>query len=301
MKSIVRAGVILGMLSLFATACMGGGAKPMDPMDYKYFTPYSSAAFQAELGTQPTALYFQADWCPTCIKKEAEVEASAAQMPAGSTIFVADYDAESALKTKYNVNKQTTFVFFDAAGNENGTLTNPPLATIIEKLTLVKIDDTKEEVIETDPSINSGSVESDSSESDEEVETETQTEITPPATEDASSSSEEETVSVKTPFEFKEFSAAAFEADLGNKPVVLYAHADWCTTCNKFQKDIKASMTDFPEGAVMYKFDYDKETALKAAYGVTTQTSFIFFDANGENPEVLVAPALDTIAEKLTV
>jgi peroxiredoxin len=63
-------------------------------------------------------LFFRADWCPTCRAADADIRANLSDIPAGLTILDVDYDTATALKQKYIVTYQHTFVLVDAAGNQ---------------------------------------------------------------------------------------------------------------------------------------------------------------------------------------
>ena len=60
-------------------------------------------------------LFFHADWCPICRAIDAQVSAGAL-IPAGVHILKVDYDNEIALRQKYGVTVQHTFVQVDAKG-----------------------------------------------------------------------------------------------------------------------------------------------------------------------------------------
>lgn len=61
-------------------------------------------------------LFFHAPWCPTC--KVADEGIRAGAMPDGVHILKTDYDTYTALKQKYGVTYQHTFVQVDASGNQ---------------------------------------------------------------------------------------------------------------------------------------------------------------------------------------
>ncbi len=63
---------------------------------------------------------------------------------------------------------------------------------------------------------------------------------------------------------------------------VLFFHANWCPTCRAAEKDFLANESAIPDGVVVLKLDYDKETELKKKYGITYQHTFVQVDANGE-------------------
>ncbi|HWO07391.1 MAG TPA: thioredoxin family protein [Candidatus Paceibacterota bacterium] len=61
-------------------------------------------------------LYFHADWCPICRPLDAEFRAKESTL-SGVHILKVDYDTATALKQKYGVTYQHTFVQVDAGGN----------------------------------------------------------------------------------------------------------------------------------------------------------------------------------------
>lgn len=63
-------------------------------------------------------LFFHAGWCPTCQAADQELINKRVDIPAGLTILKTDYDTEKALKEKYSITYQHTFVQIDQAGNE---------------------------------------------------------------------------------------------------------------------------------------------------------------------------------------
>ena len=77
-------------------------------------------------------LFFNAAWCSTCKEARENLEAEPAAIPAGLTIVAVDYDDSDALKQKYGVTVQHTFVQVDADGNEiakwNGSVTADEIA-----------------------------------------------------------------------------------------------------------------------------------------------------------------------------
>ncbi len=80
---------------------------------------------------QKVVINFRADWCPTCAKLEAKLEDEAnADQLTNVNMLLADYDKETELKKKYNVNKQTTLVFLDEKHQEVKTIRDPELDEI---------------------------------------------------------------------------------------------------------------------------------------------------------------------------
>lgn len=62
-------------------------------------------------------LFFHAVWCPICRSVEAEINSNPEVIPAGVHILKVDYDKEIALRQKYGVTVQHTFVQVDSSGN----------------------------------------------------------------------------------------------------------------------------------------------------------------------------------------
>lgn len=92
------------LLLLTFTAALAGAAE----------RPYTAGALQSALAEhRPAAVVFHADWCPTC-RAQAPVLKALSERPefASVTVFVADFDAEKALKRTLNVSAQSTVVVF---------------------------------------------------------------------------------------------------------------------------------------------------------------------------------------------
>lgn len=63
--------------------------------------------------------------------------------------------------------------------------------------------------------------------------------------------------------------------------VILFFKASWCPTCRAVDVNIKQNLDNIPSGVTILELDYDKETALKQKYGVTSQHTFVQVDAEG--------------------
>jgi hypothetical protein len=63
-------------------------------------------------------LFFHAGWCPTCKVADKDINANLTSIPANTHILKTDYDTQTALKKKYGVTYQHTFVQVDAQGNQ---------------------------------------------------------------------------------------------------------------------------------------------------------------------------------------
>lgn len=62
---------------------------------------------------------------------------------------------------------------------------------------------------------------------------------------------------------------------------VYFFHASWCPICRSIDEDIKADLSVIPAGVTIIKTDFDSATALRKKYGVTSQTTFVQVDKNG--------------------
>ena len=77
-----------------------------------------SAGKIAKAATGDVVLFFHASWCPTCRAVDSDINARRKDIPASLTILDVNYDDSSALKAKYGVTYQHTFVQVDAQGNQ---------------------------------------------------------------------------------------------------------------------------------------------------------------------------------------
>ena len=72
-------------------------------------------AAEALAAKHPTVLFFAADWCPYCQADLRDINANGDRL-GDVRIVVANYDTATALKAKYGITAQDTFVQIDAAG-----------------------------------------------------------------------------------------------------------------------------------------------------------------------------------------
>ena len=106
------------------------------------------------------------------------------------------------------------------------------------------------------------------------------------------SSSEQIVQPVESVAHYTDYSAEKFEM-LEGKKAVLFFYATWCSTCRKWEKQVRAEI--FPEGAMVLKVDYDVEDELKAKYGVNKQSTAVFVNEYGEAEKVLADPSMDVV------
>lgn len=90
--------------------------------DAPIYTSYSSSTASQYDDQKPYAIFFHAPWCPTCGILDQEINANLSSLPNGTKILKADYDSETALKSKYGVKIQSTVVLINADGQVTATL-----------------------------------------------------------------------------------------------------------------------------------------------------------------------------------
>lgn len=100
--------------------------------------PFDKAKFDAALAQgQPVIVDFSASWCPTCKAQKPIVEALMKEKKlAPVTLFVADYDKETALKKQLGVTQQSTFVVFKGGkevGRSTGQTQKQALSDLFDK------------------------------------------------------------------------------------------------------------------------------------------------------------------------
>jgi len=109
--------------SMMATDAMkaDGKAVSRSPFDLSDLGP-SVVAFIGEEAANKLAedntvvLFFAASWCPTCAGTWKDVVANKAALPANFRLVFVNYDTEKALKAKYAITYQHTYVRIDPSG-----------------------------------------------------------------------------------------------------------------------------------------------------------------------------------------
>jgi thiol-disulfide isomerase/thioredoxin len=114
---------------------------------------------------------------------------------------------------------------------------------------------------------------------------------------------EEDTSSsnVLFPVEYTAFSREAFNEAKGSKPVALFFHAAWCPQCVKLDGELSSELGDLPNDAVIYRVDFDSAEDLRAEYSVTSQTTVVFLDQNGNVIDRKQDPSVVEISNALTI
>lgn len=79
---------------------------------------------------QTAVLYFYAPWCPYCRANDARLEDWFAQGLPDFAVYKVDYDTAAALKGRYGVAVQDTFIKIDGKGDILGSISLPSEATL---------------------------------------------------------------------------------------------------------------------------------------------------------------------------
>ncbi|MBB5376279.1 thiol-disulfide isomerase/thioredoxin [Deinococcus metalli] len=79
---------------------------------------------------------------------------------------------------------------------------------------------------------------------------------------------------------YQEYTKAAFDAAKEQRRI-LFFHATWCPNCRADEADIVRNAASIPADVVIFKADFDKESALKKQYGIPVQDTFVLVDGTG--------------------
>lgn len=86
----------------------------MTPTEPSVYGDYSEEAVADADGV--VLLFFHAPWCPQCRSIDASINKGG--VPEGVTVLKVDYDSNQALRQRYGVTLQTTFVKVDNTGKK---------------------------------------------------------------------------------------------------------------------------------------------------------------------------------------
>jgi thiol-disulfide isomerase/thioredoxin len=111
------------LVSLLLIAPFGGIATAEEPVTVAAASaPAQVISFESEAQVNGlaakgmTVVFFYAAWCPDCRATVTDLNARWHDVHPNLTLVIADYDQEKALKAKYGVTYQDTFVLLDAKG-----------------------------------------------------------------------------------------------------------------------------------------------------------------------------------------
>lgn len=115
---------------------LGSEAAPQTAGTAGVYTGYNEQAFAGE-AKKTRVLFFHAPWCPQCRSLDESIKKQ--QLPDNLVIFKVDYDTNQALRQKYGVTLQTSFVRVDEKGDKVKSMVaynNPVYATVKGELGL---------------------------------------------------------------------------------------------------------------------------------------------------------------------
>ena len=107
--------IMLGVVAILGVSVAVAQSDTM--MKSAGYIAYTKEAFD-KASTQKRVLFFAASWCPSCRAADKNFNENLKKIPENVMIFKTDYDTETALKTKYKITYQHSFVFVDAKGVE---------------------------------------------------------------------------------------------------------------------------------------------------------------------------------------
>ncbi len=82
-------------------------------------------------------------------------------------------------------------------------------------------------------------------------------------------------------------------------PAVLFFAADWCPYCQADLKDINENGARLSPDITVVVVNYDKESSLKARYGVTEQDTYVQIDAMGNRVTAWNSGGVDIINKRV--
>lgn len=82
------------------------------------YQDYSPERASLASNDRKVVLFFHASWCPTCKAAHQAFLEGQDSIPSDVLILKTDYDTQTDLKKKYDVNYQHTFVQIDSEGNQ---------------------------------------------------------------------------------------------------------------------------------------------------------------------------------------
>jgi thioredoxin 1 len=106
---------LFGLVAVLGLAGLAAVTAQDTMMKVESYAPYSVKAF-TEASKLKRVLFFAASWCPSCRSVDKDITENIKLIPADTVIFKTDYDTETALKSKYLITRQHTFVWVDAKG-----------------------------------------------------------------------------------------------------------------------------------------------------------------------------------------
>lgn len=91
-----------------------------------HYEEYTPEKLEALMGSEKFALFFHANWCPTCRALEKKLKENLKKLNS-RTVLEVNYDTETDLKKKYGITVQSMVVFVNSDGSVFQTVLNPDL------------------------------------------------------------------------------------------------------------------------------------------------------------------------------
>lgn len=98
-------------------------------------------------------------------------------------------------------------------------------------------------------------------------------------------------------FDYSRISLA--KAKQNGNTVLFFAATSWCNTCSALDLELKERSLILPTTISVLKIDYDHDTTLKAAYGVTTQHTMILLDQSGKEMKRWIGGGIDELVSQI--
>lgn len=111
--------VLIISLLMIVIAPFFGKTSPVESNQPKYVDSIGYVDFKdyRSFPNQKNVLFFKANWCSSCSVAEENIISEMRSIPTYLTIYKVDFEKEVALREKYGVTSQHTFVQVDHIGN----------------------------------------------------------------------------------------------------------------------------------------------------------------------------------------
>ena len=88
------------------------------------YVEFEQARFEELLGDRSVALFFHADWCPTCRNQDKLISENLSKFPSDAVVLKVNYDKEVDLRKEYGVKTQSAVVVLGKDGLEKARLSS---------------------------------------------------------------------------------------------------------------------------------------------------------------------------------
>ena len=268
MKNKVLMLLVVAVVALGLSGCMSGApSAPLSESGQTKYVDYSAEKIAKIRGKKKFIVFFHADWCGTCKAWQKKVVSIAPELPADAIILKANYDNEKELVKSLGIKSQSTAVFFGKDGKALETIIDPSM------------DKVKEFFAET-------------------VETKTMNDKKEKMDNSANKELEKEEIAetIENPAKYIDYSVENRQALAGKKHLIFF-YANWCGTCKAWDKKLKNGLANMPAGTAILKADYDNDTELKKEFGIASQSTAVFINADGSVAKKVIDPKMEEVTE----